>query len=169
MRAFVAAFVAQLDGQRLQAALPADLTAPGRRNVGQVPVRNYHVTLKFLGEIDPAPLAGAAHAVASLAGHATTARVSGLVGFPRSSAARLVAAELDTEEVLEAWWNTLAAELGAEDRPFRPHVTVVRFRRPRAFRPMPLGEPLTLTLETPRLYRSDQTRGGVAYRPVVLD
>jgi 2'-5' RNA ligase len=108
-------------------------------------------------------------AVARLGGHPVAGRVVGLTGFPRPSAARLLAAELEPQAHLEGWWASLQGLPGGEDRGFRPHVTVLRFRRPRAFRPSSLPQPVAVNLEPPQLYRSDQTRDGVRYRPVTLD
>lgn len=170
VRAFVAAFVSAADAKRLQAASIASLDASllNHRDVRLVPPPNYHVTLKFLGEVEQAALADAARAVASLPARETSARASGLTGLPRSAGARLMAAELSREADLQAWWSALQSLLGTESRGFRPHVTVVRFRRPRRCAATPLPEALTVTLGPPRLYRSDQTRDGVRYSPVVL-
>ena len=165
MRCFVAAFLAGESAERLQSRAGAVLgDLPSHRDVRRVPQQNYHVTLTFLGEIGPDVLPEALAAVDRLGGHPVAGRVVALTGFPRPSAARLLAAELEPEPQLEGWWASLQGLAGAVERGFRPHVTVLRFRRPRTFRPSPL--PVAVDLETPRLYRSDQTPDGVRYRPV---
>lgn len=168
MRAFVAAFLTARSAERVQ-ALARECLAPhldGERGGRWVPPRNYHVTLKFLGEVEPDVLEVAADAVTALAGHAVSVRANGFVGLPRSVRARLAALVLDRETHLERWWADLQSGLGAEARGFRPHVTVLRLRRPRMLRPVPLPEPLTLELEAPRLYRSDLGRDGSTYSPI---
>ena len=167
VRCFVGAFLEAESARRLQSAAFAALgELLRRRDVRQVPLENYHVTLKFLGETPEDALAEALARVASLEAFSSTGQTTGLVGFPRSAAARLVAAELTPEERLSGWWTALQSSFGAEDRDFRPHVTVVRCRRTRRFAALPLGEPVPLALGPPRLYRSDQTAHGARYTPV---
>ena len=168
VRCFAAAFLTRESARRLQAVARESL---GPRlwqsdHARRVPLANYHVTLKFLGALTEPAAAAALRAVEDLAGRELEARATGLRGFPQRRSARLVAAELETHPSLEAWWAALQKRLGAEDRGFRPHVTVLRLRRPRPFRPLTLAEPVSLVLCAPRLYRSDQTGEGVRYAPV---
>jgi len=169
VRCFVATFLAPESARRLRSAARAGAGGLLRRpDARQVPLENYHVTLKFLGEVGEDALPEALEAVASLAAHGVVARVTGLIGLPRAGAARLLAAEMAPQPDLHAWWTALQARLGAEERPFRPHVTVLRLRRSRAFAPAALPEPVTVELAHPRLYRSDEGADGVRYRPVSL-
>jgi 2'-5' RNA ligase len=171
LRCFVGAFITAESARRLQtvvlARLGRDLLAA--RSTRQVPRADYHVTLKFLGELSSAAVPQVLSVVDSLGGHPLTGQVAGLTGFPRSARARLVAAELAEHAQLGAWWSQLEARFGAENRPFRPHVTVVRLGRPRSFEPIVLPEPMELALEAPRLYRSDRTAERARYRPVAAD
>ncbi len=139
-------FVALDLDERLRAAL-ADVGAAVSAGTGAraVPAPNLHVTVAFLGVVDPARgealVTGLAEAMDGPAGRVRIARV---VARPRSSAARLVAVELDDVDgavTSVAWRIRAAAErLGVvepERRPFWPHVTVARFRRPEHVRRFP--------------------------------
>lgn len=138
----------------------------GKGDARRVPPQNYHVTLKFLGNVDEAAVPQLLAQVAALEGGEVTVPVVSIGGFPGPGRARLVAAELEPHPLLTAWHGRLAAELGAEERDFRPHVTVARLSRPRAFAPVAPIPALELSLAAPRLYRSDQMPGGVRYRPL---
>jgi 2'-5' RNA ligase len=169
VRCFVGAFVAVESARLLQSATLTclDQQLLGRRVARQVPLENYHVTLKFLGEIDLAAVPDVLAVVESLAGHGVSGRVTGLTGFPRASAARMVVAELADHPQLHVWCARLEEEFGSEDRRFRPHVTLLRLRSTRAVGAVEFPEPVAVELEAPRLYRSDQTPQGVRYRPLV--
>ncbi len=168
VRCFAAVFLETESASRLEALAAERLD--GRlheRGAGRrVPAERYHVTLKFFGEIQPAAVADALAAVTALNGHPVAGAVTGLSGFPRTGSARLVAAELAANAQLEAWWAVLGARFGAEHRRFRPHVTVLRLRRPRTVARVLLPDPLPVTLAAPRLYRSDPTPDGARYRPL---
>jgi 2'-5' RNA ligase len=169
VRCFVGALVAAESARLLQSTTLTclDQQLLGRRAARQVPLENYHVTLKFLGEIDPAAVPDVLAAVESLAGHGVSGAVTGLTGFPRAAAARMVVAELADQPQLDVWCARLRQQFGSEERRFRPHVTLLRLRRTRAVDAVEFPEPIAIDLEAPRLYRSDQTPQGVRYRPLV--
>jgi len=170
--------------------LPAALTAEIQvlqahlRNVG-ADVRwtrpeGVHLTLKFLGDLAEdliEPLAQAAGRVA--AGHAPlTLRVSGAGVFPGRSKPRVLWLGLDGD--LERLINlqkdieTAAVEFGfaPEGRPFRPHLTLGRFRSNRRknellvqveqLRPRPLEFPAEEVI----LFKSDLKPTGAVYTPL---
>lgn len=169
MRCFVGAFVAAESARRLQDALDGWFESAGRhgaRHWRRVPLENLHLTLKFLGAIPPPAAAEALAAVAALEGHGVRATCTAVGGFPRSRAARLVAAELVPDGVLEDWWTELEARLGAEGRRFRPHVTLARRHRPGMARLQAFDEPLAVELLAPALYLSETLSEGARYRPV---
>lgn len=173
MRCFVAAFLTSASAVALQSAFRAvcaeDDGAWPPSLIRRIPLDNYHVTLKFIGEAAETDLPALLAAVASLPeGNAGSGvlhtDVCRFVGFPRPAAARMAVAELLPEPRLQNWASGLEAALGAADRPFRPHVTVARLRRPVAFPVRELDRPMRLELQPPALYRSEQTADGVRYR-----
>ncbi|MDI6893228.1 MAG: RNA 2',3'-cyclic phosphodiesterase [Bacillota bacterium] len=113
--------------------------AESRADVKWVEEENFHLTLKFLGEVDPARLAELAEALARAAGEMKpfTFEAAGTGAFPSPGRARVVwvgvgrgAGELGR---LAAAVDSQLADLGfaPESRPFSPHLTVGRVRSPR--------------------------------------
>ncbi|MDZ7669204.1 MAG: 2'-5' RNA ligase family protein [Gammaproteobacteria bacterium] len=175
MRCFVAAFLTPASAVELHSAFravyPEDESALPQARMRRVPLDNYHVTLKFIGEAAEADLPALLGAVADLPGGndrtgTIVTEMRRFVGFPRPAAARMAVGELPPDLRLQTWASELEAALGASDRAFRPHVTVARFRRPVAFPVTELDRPLCLELQLPALYRSEQTGSGVRYRRV---
>jgi 2'-5' RNA ligase len=137
----VRAFVAVL--------LPADVRAALAAVAGTLPVRgaglawvraeNLHLTLRFLGAVEPARLPALRDAVTEAAGAAAPFRVrlAGLGGFPAGRAARVVWAGVEAGgaelgELHAALERALAARgVPAEGRAYHPHVTLARARDPR--------------------------------------
>ena len=108
------------------------------------PPEKYHVTLRFLGELDPADVAVWRDAAATLAARFPvdcTARA--VEGFPNGRRARVVAARVDSGGVLEELAEGLDDARREDPRPFRAHVTLGRASR----RPVRLSE--TGSLELP--------------------
>jgi RNA 2',3'-cyclic 3'-phosphodiesterase len=97
-----------------------------------------HLTVRFLGEVLPSAVGGIEEAIASVStGHVPfRVRLSGVGAFPDESRPRVVWIGV-TEGAEEL--RQLAADLGAaldtlgwrgDGRPFVPHVTAFRVRRP---------------------------------------
>jgi 2'-5' RNA ligase len=139
-------FVALELGEDLRATLAdvgSALEAGGAAKA--VPARNLHVTLAFLGRVAPDTAPSLADdVVAALGGPAGRVRPARVVARPRASAARLVAVELeDLDGAVAAAAARIRAAVGhvsdgSDDRrPFWPHVTVARFRRPERVRGFP--------------------------------
>lgn len=102
-----------------------------------VPVRNQHVTLKFLGTTWPRLVEGVLSAVRSVAARHRPfeTRVAGLGAFPSVRRARVLWAGLeDPAGRLAAIAGDLDGELAGdfppEKRPFAAHLTVARFDPP---------------------------------------
>jgi RNA 2',3'-cyclic 3'-phosphodiesterase len=137
VRGFVAVLLP--DGVRSRlAATAAELRAraPG---LAWVRAENLHLTLRFLGDLEPAVLERAREAVqaAATAMGPFTVALGGLGGFPSTRAPRVVWAGVVTGgEGLRALHAALDAALVArgipgEGRAFHPHVTLARARDPR--------------------------------------
>lgn len=125
----------------MRAALAAEIERlrPLGRGIGWVAAGSLHVTLKFLGEIDPALIDAIGAAVSTLTERtpAFTLTVEGLGAFPSMTRPRVVWAGLGGGVTVLA---SLAARIDAglgdlglarEARPFAGHVTLGRVREPR--------------------------------------
>jgi 2'-5' RNA ligase len=98
---------------------------------------NLHVTLKFIGEVSEARLAGIRGALVGVGSHQpVTLEFRGLGFFPNEKHPRVFWAGIDASPNLK----TLAADIDAateklgipvEKRPFSPHLTLARFESPR--------------------------------------
>lgn len=99
---------------------------------------NYHITLQFFGDVEPAVLAQLRSSLGdSLTGAAAfTVELAGLGAFPSPAAPRVLWAgcRQGSEELTDLARRVAAAAaavgLPAPDRRFHPHVTLARFRRP---------------------------------------
>ncbi len=117
----------------LPQALRDDLSdlAHGVHGVRWVPPENYHVTLRFLGEVAN-PLADEIdHALAALRGRRLAVSVTGTGVFERGGRVTTLWAGIDRDPALDhlqAKIETAVQRAGvpAERRRFQPHVTLAR-------------------------------------------
>jgi RNA 2',3'-cyclic 3'-phosphodiesterase len=175
MRLFVA-FEVPADARA--AALAA--VAPIREGSPQarwVPEENLHVTLKFLGEVDPRLDAWVPERIAEAAVRVRPFEVAlaGIGAFRSAKRARVVWAGLrdlppgamaDAAAAVDA---ALATEFSAETRPFAAHLTLARSDPPLTL----TVEDLDVELETPAwtveyavLFRSHLRRPAPRYEPL---
>ena len=173
--ASVRAFVALELDQPLRASLGELQQRLGRSLGGIRLVRpeGIHLTLRFLGPTRPEqiqalapPLASAARACPVL-----EARVRGVGMFPDRGRPRILWVGLElppTALELQRACERTACEAGfaPEERPFRAHLTLGRWRE-RAARPaLPEADLGPTRLESLVLFRSEQAKGGVIYTPL---
>ncbi len=138
-------------------------------------VRSLHLTLVFLGEVPEARVPEVEHALGGVRWNGARAAVKGPVFLPGHGRRRVVALELEDEDGgLRAVQSEAVSALEAaslhtpEKRPWLPHVTVARFRRP--------GHPFSLQNVTiPEfgvvrmvLYSSHLERAGAVHVPVAV-
>jgi 2'-5' RNA ligase len=142
---------------------------PGRR----VPPENWHITLRFIGEVEELIVERLAHELGEHLEPATgTVRFRGLGAFPNAKKATVVYVSIDDAEGVLAH---LAAEcedacravgLEPEGRPFVPHLTIARVRPPVDVRRLidRFGDfSVPLGVDEIRLMRSELVKGGVRY------
>lgn len=133
-----------------------------------------HLTFRFLGDTPPARIEPLQAALASAASacEPSEARIAGLGTFPdRGQPPRVLWVGLRIAPPileLQAACERAAVTVGfpAEERPFRSHLTLARFRgrvlRP-ALPPVDLG---SFPLKTLALVRSQLRPGGAVYTPI---
>lgn len=147
-----------------------------------VRVKGMHLTLKFLGDIDPrqvAPILDTLHAaLREQAALHVTAR--GLGGFPNLKRPRVIWAGLSGDGLKELRDHVEAALVrldfppqASQERRFTPHITLGRVRSQRGWnRVLPLirqSERADFghsTVDTVTVYQSDLQPGGAVYTPL---
>jgi 2'-5' RNA ligase len=157
LRCFVAAFLEPGAGARLSRLVP--------EIEGFTPVarKNLHVTLLFLGERTEDQAYQAWKCVQALSAEPLRCELMALTGLPRPGRATVQVAELHPHPALTRWHAALTDGVGPADRPFRPHVTVARSRRPRVVATLPLSPTTLIQLRPPALYRSETLATGARY------
>jgi 2'-5' RNA ligase len=175
IRAF---FAVDLDaGSRAAVACVADAlrASPGGDRVRWVRHESYHVTLRFLGEID----ADRIESIVSCVSEQTAAiepfslELGGVQLFPSRRRPQFVVLDVGPVEPLSELAaaverGAVAAGFGAEPRPFRAHLTLGRIRGRKT--PVVTGV-VTAAGETGAvteavLFRSELHRSGARYTPV---
>jgi len=126
MRLFVGIAVADDIAARLEAVQPA--AAAGIRNIGRV---DMHLTLHFLGDREPRPIADALAAVRL---PRPLLRVRGVGQFRMRGGRRILWAGVAADNALLALHRTVADALAVtgfvpEARPYSPHITLARIGR----------------------------------------
>jgi len=167
-RLFVAAALTT-EARHALAATLAGVAIPGRR----VDPANWHLTLRFIGEVGSVEtdrLSGALDQ-ADLGGRFGV-RWAGLGAFPRAKKATVLwiglregSTEL-TSLASRVETAVLAAGVAAEDRPFRPHLTLSRIRPPQDVSPLVEAAAPTavrMSVEQVLLMESHLGRGGARY------
>ena len=128
-----------------------------------------HLTLAFLGgrpaQEQDSILAAGREAVSDC--EAFTLRTAGLGAFPSMNRARILWLGFVAEPALEQLATRLRRTMepfGAEDQPFRPHLTLARFKEPVLLPTLNEIESSTVRVEAIHLFRSDPQAEGPKYR-----
>ena len=135
-----------------------------------IPAANFHLTMAFLGDIDPGQVDALDAVLATVATECMPflQPLTELSGFP-GPAGKIVAAQGRAQQDLQVLhkrlWQRLRM-LGFEDdgsQAFRPHITVARLRLPVV---PPVRQPCQLALPVTSLvlYESTQRHGWPVYR-----
>jgi 2'-5' RNA ligase len=140
---------------------------------------NVHLTLKFLGDTDPAQTDAIRHGMQmAVAGQAPLKlALGGLGGFPRLSRPRVlwqaVTGEIERLAVIQQQLETQLTPYGfkPERRPYRAHLTLARIRHPQRWHPqsaavvrnIPMARPQPFTLDTLVWYQSQLRSSGAEY------
>jgi 2'-5' RNA ligase len=171
-RAFVAI---ELDAP-LREAL-ADLQERLRPRLGGIRLvrpEGIHLTLRFLGDTSPTQIETLRPRLAAAAVDcpAAPARVAGLGTFPERGSPRVLWLGLEVPPPILGL--QLACERAArtagfdrEERPFRAHLTLGRWRERVARPDLPAADLGSTRLDTLVLFRSDLRSNGAVYTPLV--
>jgi 2'-5' RNA ligase len=147
--------------------------APGAQ---AVPKGSWHVTLRFLGEIDDGKEAAAAMAEVLIGVPPVPASVHGVGAFPDSHRARIAWAAVDAPGLIDVERRIRQATAGIgnppERRRFAPHVTLARLRQPGNLQPwIEAHRDIRFfdgTLNQVVLFRSDLGDSGPVYTPIAV-
>jgi RNA 2',3'-cyclic 3'-phosphodiesterase len=133
--------------------------------------RNYHVTLRFFGDLTRGQIDSAVRSVEPIA--ATIApvdcRVGALLALPNARRPNVLAFGLDSDGSLERIAARANAaferDFGAPDKPFKAHLTVARCRRGARFTTAATLD-FALRFDRIALFESSQAPTGVRYAPL---
>jgi 2'-5' RNA ligase len=175
IRAFFAVDLDEAARAAAREVLRALREGPGGDAVRWVRAEALHVTLRFLGDIDPGrvkPLARAVgHELAGLGRFEMTLGAARV--FPSPRRPRVVALEVGPEErlaELAAGIERGVVEAGfePEERRFRAHLTLGRTKgsRPPATRGLAVPDGTACEVEEVVLFRSELQRSGARYTPL---
>jgi RNA 2',3'-cyclic 3'-phosphodiesterase len=136
------------------------------------PAANLHLTLAFLGWVEPGRVEEITERLAGAAADLVPfeVRVGGAGRFPERGKARVLWVGLDDAEgrltvLADRLRRTL--DVAPEGRPFRPHVTVGRARQPvRAELPVAEATGPAFVVDTITLFRSHLARPHPRYEPL---
>ncbi|MDP2182897.1 MAG: RNA 2',3'-cyclic phosphodiesterase [Actinomycetota bacterium] len=187
MRAFFAVELSDAVREALAGVRDSVISAdPQWRSATWVASENLHVTVKFLGDIDEATASGLCDSLAWQLACELPPRLTftGLRAVPGARRARMLWATLDDEDGLLARVAAVvevaspATDVESGRRPFSPHVTLVRARRPMSMseEPLKLAENHLFTMLSAgrramsvpsiTLVRSTLTRNGPIYETI---
>ena len=169
---FLAVDLADEARHRLAAVLTgshATEVIPGRR----VPIDNWHITIRFLGDVTDLQLELLMGRLdESVATDPDRVWLDGIGAFPKPSNASVVYCSVDDRDGLLSHLAGVCEEasvdigLEPEDRPFHPHLTLSRVRPPIDLRrELDRIDPFRVALDVTALtlMRTRSVRGGVVY------
>jgi 2'-5' RNA ligase len=172
VRVFLACSVDRTAAERLHAELEPMRRTYGASAFNHVPAANYHVTLRFFGELTRAQVDRAAGLIEPVAaasvrfdGRAVSARPlpnkrrPNVIVLPIESSGRL-------EALAVAVGNAIDAEFGPPDKPFKAHLTVIRCRRGARFIEQANNLDFRLEFIQVALFESTAGNGAPTYTPL---
>jgi len=175
LRAFLAVDVGKAARRALGAAAERLAREVRGREVRFVRPESYHLTLRFLGEIEAERATTLARSVAEAAAGVAPfeLRLGEVAPFPSARRPQVIVATVAPEAPLVALAGAVEAALARagmapEPRPFRPHLTLGRVRdraHPAAAAAGPL-EPAPFRVAEVVLYRSELLPEGALHTPV---
>ncbi len=167
MRCFLAVSVPDKIKQQIslyQKQLPS-------RNAKFVPKKQLHITLFFWPSLNLSARQKVIEATQKITSSFSPfpLLLSGLEGFPKPQKAKVLVLKVEGEGIyrlFESLKKELAkASLPFEEREFRPHLTIARFRQPQSLQAFPSFPSLKFTATEIIFWRSQFTPEGVIHIP----
>lgn len=162
--------------------MAADLPADVRQALADVrtdvegarwtPKEQLHLTLRFLGDTEPSRIRPLLDELGKVTAEPIPLRLHGLDAFPSRRKPRVLVARLEESRELASLQRSVeaaarAAGAPADDRPFRPHVTLARLKAGRSAALNALlattGPDRTFTLAEFSLYSSELRPAGAVH------
>jgi 2'-5' RNA ligase len=175
IRAFVAIELSEATRDAAAGIVRLLRARPGGERVRWVRAESLHVTLRFLGDIDPASVPVLAHQVSRETAvlKPFALRVGALAAFPTPRRPRVVALSIEPGDALAELGaaierGVVAAGFAPESRPFRAHLTLGRLRGGRFpdAHDLPAPPPAPTLVREVALFQSRLGPGGSHYTPL---
>lgn len=127
MRVFIASSLERFDGT---GPLFEELDA--MRNCKPVRTRELHLTFRFFGDVGDKNLKNLVDEFSALDCRKFTSRIHGLGAFPGLKKANVLFFNVDPSDAISHNWTQISriTPENTEARPFIPHITIARFRKP---------------------------------------
>jgi RNA 2',3'-cyclic 3'-phosphodiesterase len=135
------------------------------------PVNNRHLTLVFLGQLDPTQVVDATEAVQQIQHTPISLKLTTIERFPDSQS-RIITVLPEPSSQLRSLHHQLQQALEqrgfpATTRPFRPHVTLARMKYSNEHLAIALNPPIEMTASEVILYESQRIDTSNVYIPQV--
>jgi RNA 2',3'-cyclic 3'-phosphodiesterase len=151
-----------------------DALRPLRETLGEpafrwIDPRNYHVTLRFFGNLSREEVARAARSIEPIAAASPPidCRAGPVMALPTARRPSVIALGLESGGALERLAERANAALesgfGSPDKPFKAHLTIVRCRRGARVSSRPNALDLQLHFDRVALYESSRAPTGPRY------
>ena len=172
MRAFLAGCIDPAAARQLHAALQGVRQLYRGAAYRWVDAANYHVTLRFFGELDAADVDRVLRCVPAVAvRHSNIVCTTGaLQALPDARRPSVIALSIESAGCLEALAADMnaavAADFGGPDKPFKAHLTVMRCGRGARFLAAPAPVEWPLLISSVALFDSATSGAGPRYTPL---
>lgn len=176
MRTFVAVPVNAALQNVLISQLASLKSQPWASDVDWTPEKNWHLTLKFLGELSAEQVEAIEHSMRDWFAEGMSyfeAELIAIKGFPQAQSGPFMVATLEATLLLQALVREIEEQLRCfeipkDRRAFRPHITLGKWKgKPDDFPELEISlEAFWLRVDRLNLYESVQVEGRHQYKPL---
>jgi RNA 2',3'-cyclic 3'-phosphodiesterase len=134
------------------------------------PINNRHLTLAFLGQLDPKQVVGASEAVQQIQHASIDLKLTAIERFPDPQS-RIITVRPEPSHQLQSLHHQLQQALEQRGfpgttRPFRPHITLARMKYNHQPLAIALNPPIEMMASEVILYESQRIETSNAYIPL---